>query len=184
MLRLYDPIDGEVLASGTPLTELNLKWWRTQIGYVPQEPTLFPGTLKENIACGKPGPATDEEVIVAAKAACAHEFISSLPDGYDTFNSGASIQLSGGQIQRIAIARALIRNPPILLLDEATSALDTESEKVVQEALEKIREERRLTTITVAHRLSTIVSSDKVCFGRSHFLWHQCRIYLISNSFS
>lgn len=132
---------------------------------VPQEPSLFPGTIRENIASGKPkedGPATDNEVVAAAKAACAHDFISSLPDGYDTFNSGASIQLSGGQIQRIAIARAMIRNPTILLLDEATSALDTESEKVVQDALARIRESRKLTTVTVAHRLTTIVSSDQI----------------------
>jgi ATP-binding cassette subfamily B (MDR/TAP) protein 1 len=165
LLRLYDPLAGQVLAGGVPLPDLNLKWWRSKIGYVPQEPSLFPGTIRDNIATGKPvsdGPASEPEVIAAAKAACAHEFISNLPDGYDTFYSGASAQLSGGQIQRIAIARAIIRDPAILLLDEATSALDTESEKVVQDALASIRRTRKLTTITVAHRLSSIVACDMI----------------------
>lgn len=132
---------------------------------MPQEPHLFIGSIRHNIACGKPaadGPPTDEEVIAAAKAACAHEFIESLPDGYDTFYSGASVQMSGGQIQRIAIARALMRDCSVLLLDEATSALDSESERVVQEALASIRKTRKLTTVTVAHRLSTIVHSDQI----------------------
>lgn len=166
LLRLYDPIGGEISVGtgGASLTEINLKWWREQIGYVSQEPSLFPGSVRDNIAAGKVGgdDATDAEVEAAARAASAHEFIADLPDGYDTFYSGSSIQLSGGQIQRISIARALIRNPKILLLDEATSALDTASERVVQDALEKIRQERKLTTITVAHRLSTIVTSDKI----------------------
>ena len=154
---------GNLLVDGIPLKEVNLKWWRSQIGYVPQEPHLFIGSIRYNIACGKAGgTATDEEVITAAKAACAHEFIEGLPDGYDTFYSGASIQMSGGQIQRIAIARALIRNCSILLLDEATSALDSESERVVQDALSSIRKTRKLTTVTVAHRLSTIVASDQI----------------------
>ena len=137
ILRMYDPIAGQVHAGGVPLTELNLKWWRSQIGYVAQEPSLMPGTIFDNIAAGRVGenghPATEkqieQEVIEAAKAASAHEFISELPDGYNTFYNGSSIQLSGGQIQRIAIARALIRNPSVLLLDEATSALDTQSGK-------------------------------------------------------
>jgi len=163
LLRLYDPIGGHIVVGGTYLEEVNLKWWRQQIGYVSQEPSLFPGSIKDNIAAGKcDGVATDEEVEVAAKAASAHDFIMDLPDSYDTFYSGSSIQLSGGQIQRISIARALIRNPKILLLDEATSALDTASERMVQDALDKIRETRKLTTVTVAHRLSTIVQSDKI----------------------
>ena len=164
LLRLYDPIGGKILIGRDriPLTEVNVKSWREQIGYVSQEPNLFPGTIRYNIASGSNGTATDEEVERAAKSASAHDFIMDLPDGYDTFYSGSSMQLSGGQIQRICIARALIRNPKILLLDEATSALDTSSEKVVQDALEKIRSERKLTTVTVAHRLSTIVHSDKI----------------------
>jgi ATP-binding cassette, subfamily B (MDR/TAP), member 1 len=121
-----------------------------------------PGTIRDNIARGKPTPATEEEIVEAAKAACAHEFISELADGYDTFYSGASLQISGGQAQRIAIARAIIRNPKILVLDEATSALDTQSERVVQDALAGIRQSRKLTTISVAHRLSTIINCDQI----------------------
>jgi len=164
ILRFYDPIDGCVRVDGTPLAELNLEWWRQNIGYVAQEPVMFPGTLYENIALGKSesGTVTREEVIAASKAACCDSFIKELPDGYDTFYSGASIQLSGGQMQRICIARAMIRNPSILLLDEATSALDTNSERQVQAAVENIRKTKKITTITVAHRLSTIVNSDSI----------------------
>ena len=167
ILRFYDPIAGAVRVDGTPLSELNLDWWRKQVGYVAQEPVMFPGTIYENIALGKSSgtdgeKVTREEVIAASKAACCHDFIEELPDGYDTFYSGASIQLSGGQMQRICIARAMVRNPSILLLDEATSALDTNSERQVQAAVENIRRTKSCTTVTVAHRLSTIVHSDEI----------------------
>ena len=149
-----------------PLTSLNLSWWRSQIGYVAQEPVIFPGTIHNNIAMGKPAsegpPPTTQEVIDAAKMACAHDFIVNLPDGYDTYFSGSSVQLSGGQMQRIAIARALIRNPKILVLDEATSALDQLSEEHVSEALTNIRTKKKVTTVTIAHRLTTIMDSDAI----------------------
>jgi ATP-binding cassette, subfamily B (MDR/TAP), member 1 len=157
LLRFYDPNQGEVLIDDKyPLTALNVSWWRGQIGYVAQDPIIFPGTVAENIAMGKiDGSApTQEEIEEAGKMACAHEFILNLPNGYDTFYSGSSVQLSGGQMQRICIARALIRNPKILVLDEATSALDQMSEEHVQEALANIRKQRKITTVTIAHRVS------------------------------
>jgi ATP-binding cassette subfamily B (MDR/TAP) protein 1 len=163
LLRLYDPQKGRILVDGKlSLTELNTKWWRSQIGYVAQSPSMFPGTIRDNITLGFLD-ATDKEVEEAARAACAHNFIMDLPDGYQTWNSGASIQLSGGQMQRISIARAMIRNPKLLILDEATSALDTQSEELVQEALENIRQHRQVTTVSIAHRLTTIMNSDKIC---------------------
>jgi ATP-binding cassette subfamily B (MDR/TAP) protein 1 len=155
--RFYDPSKGAVLLDGINIKDLQLKWMRSQIGLVSQEPALFATTIKENILFGKEG-ATHEEVIEAAKAANAHNFISSLPKGYDTQVGEKGVQMSGGQKQRIAIARAILKNPPILLLDEATSALDAESEKVVQGALEAASVGR--TTVVVAHRLSTIRTAD------------------------
>lgn len=167
LLRFYDPNQGEIMIDDKyPLTSLNLSWWRSQIGYVAQEPVIFPGTIHNNIAMGKPAsegpPPTTKEVIDAAKMACAHDFILNLPDGYDTYFSGSSVQLSGGQMQRIAIARALIRNPKILVLDEATSALDQLSEEHVSEALTNIRTKKKVTTVTIAHRLTTIMDSDAI----------------------
>ncbi|CAN0221631.1 unnamed protein product [Ectocarpus fasciculatus] len=129
LLRFYDPTSGTVTLDGTDIKSLNVAWYRQQIGYVGQEPVLFAGTIALNIANGKLGAAQDE-IIAAAKAANAHEFIKSFPESYNTEVGEGGFQLSGGQKQRIAIARAVIKDPAILLLDEATSALDSESEKV------------------------------------------------------
>ena len=147
------------MLDGTNIKDLNLQWLRNQIGVVSQEPVLFNVSIAENISYGKEG-ATMDDIQTAAKTANAHNFISELPDGYDTLVGEGGIQLSGGQKQRVAIARALVKDPKILLLDEATSALDTESEKVVQNALDKAREGR--TTIIIAHRLSTIQTADVI----------------------
>ncbi|KAK2967863.1 hypothetical protein RJ640_029857 [Escallonia rubra] len=155
--RFYDPLGGEILLDGVPTDKLQLRWLRSQMGLVSQEPALFATTIKENIIFGKED-ATMEEVIEAAKASNAHSFISQLPQGYNTQAGERGVQMSGGQKQRIAIARAIIKAPRILLLDEATSALDTESERVVQEALDKAAMGR--TTIIVAHRLSTIQNAN------------------------
>ncbi|GAB9477003.1 Multidrug resistance protein abc superfamily [Globisporangium polare] len=159
--RFYDPVQGEVLLDGKNVKDLNLNWLRSQIGLVGQEPTLFIGTIAENIAYGME--CSEEEVEAAAKMANAHDFITRFPDGYKTQVGMKGEQLSGGQKQRIAIARAILKNPEILLLDEATSALDSESEKIVQEALDKVVALKRRTTIIIAHRLSTIRKADKIC---------------------
>ncbi|KAL3525996.1 hypothetical protein ACH5RR_014368 [Cinchona calisaya] len=151
--RFYDTLGGEILLDGIKIDKLQLKWLRSQMGLVSQEPTLFATTIKENILFGKED-ASMEDIIEAAKASNAHNFICQLPQGYDTQVGEGGLQMSGGQKQRIAIARAIIKVPKILLLDEATSALDAESERVVQEALDKAVVGR--TTIIVAHRLSTI----------------------------
>ncbi|CAL4970906.1 unnamed protein product [Urochloa decumbens] len=155
--RFYDPSAGEVTLDGVNIQRLRLKWLRAQMGLVSQEPALFATSIRENILFGKEE-ATEDEVIAAAKAANAHIFISQLPQGYDTQVGEHGVQMSGGQKQRIAIARAIIKSPKILLLDEATSALDTNSELVVQEALELASMGR--TTIVIAHRLSTIQNAD------------------------
>lgn len=157
--RFYDPLGGEILLDGVAIDKLQLKWLRSQMGLVSQEPALFATTIKENILFGKED-ATMEEVVEAAKASNAHNFISQLPQGYDTQVGERGVQMSGGQKQRIAIARAIIKKPRILLLDEATSALDSESERVVQEALDKAAVGR--TTIIIAHRLSTIRNADTI----------------------
>jgi len=157
--RFYDPMEGEILLDGENIKNLQLKWLRSQIGLVHQEPALFAASIRENMLFGKDD-ATMDEIISVAKDSNAHNFITQLPKGYDTQVGEGGVQMSGGQKQRIAIARALLRNPSILLLDEATSALDAESEKVVQDALGKASIGR--TTLIVAHRLSTIQGADKI----------------------
>ncbi|KAF1775143.1 P-loop containing nucleoside triphosphate hydrolase [Phytophthora cactorum] len=161
--RFYDPVAGEVLLDSHNIKHLNLSWLRSQIGLVGQEPTLFIGTIAENISYGLAEQPSQQEIEEAAKMANAHDFITQFPDGYDTQVGMKGEQLSGGQKQRIAIARAILKNPNILLLDEATSALDSESEKVVQEALDKVVALKRRTTIVIAHRLSTIRRADVIC---------------------
>jgi ATP-binding cassette subfamily B (MDR/TAP) protein 1 len=160
--RFYDPTSGTLTLGDTNLSTLNPRKYRSQVGLVQQEPTLFQGTIGENIALGIDTTAdvSDEKIISALRAANAWTFVSSLPDGLATPAGPNGTQLSGGQRQRIAIARALIRNPRILLLDEATSALDTESEKVVQQALAEAAREGERITVAVAHRLSTIKDAD------------------------
>lgn len=157
--RFYDPTSGRVLIDGVDLKELGTKTLRQQLGMVPQETILFRGTIEENIAYGRIG-ASHEDIIAAAKAANVHEFVSQLPDGYQTIVGERGATLSGGQRQRVAIARAILRNPKILILDEATSALDTASEALVQEALERLMQNR--TTFVIAHRLSTIQRADRI----------------------
>jgi len=159
--RFYDPLEGIVTIDGRDIKTYNLRSLRKHIALVSQEPTLFGGTIKENIAYGSYGDKVDEsEIIEASKAANAHDFISSLKDGYDTLCGDRGVQLSGGQKQRIAIARAILKNPDVLLLDEATSALDSQSEKLVQDTLEKVMVGR--TSVVVAHRLSTIQNCDLI----------------------
>ncbi|CAA7015678.1 unnamed protein product [Microthlaspi erraticum] len=162
--RFYEPKSGEILLDGNDIKSLKLKWLREQMGLVSQEPALFATTIASNILLGKEN-ANMDQVIEAAKAANADSFIKSLPNGYNTQVGEGGTQLSGGQKQRIAIARAVLRNPKILLLDEATSALDAESEKIVQQALDNVMEQR--TTIVVAHRLSTIRNVDKIVVLRN-----------------
>jgi len=157
--RFYDPDEGCVLLDGRDIREIKLSSLRRHIGLVPQETVLFAGTVRDNIAYGRPE-ATFDEVVEAAKAANAHGFISALPDGYDTVVGERGVKLSGGERQRIAIARAILKNPRVLILDEATSSLDSESERVVQEALEKLMEGR--TTLLIAHRLSTVRRATRI----------------------
>ncbi|XP_012942089.1 ATP-dependent translocase ABCB1 [Aplysia californica] len=159
--RFYDVDSGCLLVDGVDIRKINLQWYRKQLGIVSQEPTLFDSSIAENIAYGDNSrDVSMDEIIQAARQANIHTFVSSLPQGYQTNVGDKGTQLSGGQKQRIAIARALVRNPKILLLDEATSALDTESEKVVQEALDRASQHR--TCIVIAHRLSTIQNADKI----------------------
>lgn len=157
--RFYDVTGGSIRIDGTDIRDIRLKSLRSHIGIVQQEVYLFVGTIYDNIRYGRPD-ATREEVIQAAKSANAHEFIMSMPDGYETDIGQRGIKLSGGQKQRISIARVFLKNPPILIFDEATSALDNESERVVQESLEVLAKNR--TTFVIAHRLSTIRNAERI----------------------
>ena len=159
LLRFYDPASGRIELDGVATRDLSLQDLRGRIGLVPQDAVIFSTSALENIRYGKPG-ATDEEVKAAASAAFAHEFISALPEGFDTFLGERGVRLSGGQRQRIAIARAMLKNSPLLLLDEATSALDAESERMVQAALESAMKDR--TTLVIAHRLATVKKADRI----------------------
>lgn len=161
--RFYDPASGSLEYMGHDLKSLNVHWYRDQIGYVGQEPTLFNETIAKNIAYGAPN-ATQAEIEDAAKQANAHMFIKSFANGYQTSVGERGGQLSGGQKQRVAIARALVKKPKVLILDEATSALDSESEAIVQAALDKLMQSRDHTTLVIAHRLSTIANADKIAF--------------------
>jgi ATP-binding cassette, subfamily B, bacterial len=159
LLRFYDPDSGRVSIDDRRLTDLRPEDVRAQIGMVPQDTVLFGASARENIRYGRPS-ATDAEIEAAAVAAAADEFLRKLPQGYDTFLGERGTRLSGGQRQRIALARAILKDPPILLLDEATSSLDAESERLVQEALEKLMQGR--TTIIIAHRLATVLKADRI----------------------
>lgn len=157
--RFYDVTDGRVTIDGNDVRKLTLESLRSQIGLVSQDVYLFGGSIKDNIAYGKPN-ATMDEIVDAAKKANIHDFIMELPDKYDTFVGERGTRLSGGQKQRISIARVFLKNPPVLILDEATSALDNESERFIQKSLEELAKDR--TTITIAHRLSTIRNADEI----------------------
>jgi len=157
--RFYDVDAGHVLIDGVDVRQYTKESLRSQVGFVLQDTVLFHGTIKSNIAYGRAG-ASDAQIVEAAKLANAHEFISAMPQGYDSLVGERGLTLSGGQRQRIGIARAIIRNCPILILDEPTAALDTESERLVMEGLSTLMRGR--TVITIAHRLSTIRDADKI----------------------
>ena len=160
--RFYPPTEGTIRLDGAPIDSFSLSDWRRSIGYVPQDSPLLSGTIRENLLYGVDRAVSREELEQAARDANAHEFISALPNGYETDVGERGVKLSGGQRQRIAIARALLRNPSLLLLDEATSSLDSASESAVQEALGRLMEGR--TTLVIAHRLSTVIDADQILF--------------------
>lgn len=159
LLRFFDPENGSVLLDGVPLDRMRRSEFRKKLAFVPQDPVIFADTVLSNIRFGWPE-ASDAQIFEAAKAAAAHEFITELPDGYDTYVGERGVMLSGGQKQRLAIARAILRDAPVLMLDEATSALDAESERAVQTAVERLATER--TTLIVAHRLATVKKADRI----------------------
>jgi ABC-type multidrug transport system fused ATPase/permease subunit len=159
LMRFYEPTTGAVIVDGEPATSYPLSEYRSAIAIVPQDVLLFGGTIAENIGYGRPE-ATAEEIREAARLSNALEFIESFPEGFETIVGERGVQLSGGQRQRVAIARAILKNPSILILDEATSSLDSESERLVQQALDRVMQNR--TTVIIAHRLSTIRNADRV----------------------
>ena len=158
--RYYNPTSGSIQLDGSDIRDMSLASYRSHLSLVQQEPVLYQGTIRENIALGLKEEATEERIYEACRQANIFDFVSSLPDGLTTSCGSRGSLFSGGQRQRIAIARALIRRPRLLLLDEATSALDTESERIVQEALDQAKDGR--TTVAIAHRLSTIKHSDRI----------------------
>ena len=169
--RFYDPSGGRSCSTGTICTSLRRADFRQAIALVPQDPVIFAATARENIRFGRPD-ASDAEIEAAARAAAAHDFSRELPKGYDTYVGERGVMLSGGQKQRIAIARAILRDAPVLLLDEATSALDAESERAVQDAVERLAKDR--TTLVVAHRLATVKKADRiVVFDRPGGSWRR-----------
>ena len=159
LLRLFDLTGGSIQIDGQDISSVTLESLWRNVSYVPQDPILFHRSLKENIRYGKPN-ATEYEMIAAAKKARCHEFISSLPHGYETFVGERGVKLSGGERQRVAIARAILKNAPILVLDEATSSLDSESELLIQQSLAELMKGK--TVIAIAHRLSTIMKMDRI----------------------
>ena len=159
IMRMYDPTEGIIEIDGVNVKDISQQTLRSQMGVVLQETHLFSGSIRDNIKYAMPY-ATDAEVIRAARAANAHDFIMRLPEGYNTIVGEKGYSLSGGERQRVAIARALIHNPPILILDEATAALDTETEKLIQDAIDKLTDNR--TTFAIAHRLSTLRNASKI----------------------
>jgi ATP-binding cassette subfamily B protein len=159
LFRFYDVTSGAVLIDGQDVREVTQASLRAAIGVVPQDTVLFNDTIHYNIAYGRDG-ASEEEIVVAAKSAQIHDFIETLPDGYQTMVGERGLKLSGGEKQRVAIARTILKNPPILILDEATSALDTGTEQEIQDSLKRLSADR--TVLTIAHRLSTVVDSDEI----------------------
>ncbi len=159
LLRFFDPESGSILLDGVPLDKMRRSEFRKKLAFVPQDPAVFADTVMSNIRFGWPE-ASAAQIVEAAKAAAAHEFITELPDGYDTYVGERGVMLSGGQKQRLAIARAILRDAPVLMLDEATSALDAESEQAVKAAVERLATER--TTLIVAHRLATVKKADRI----------------------
>ncbi len=157
--RFYDVTDGQILIDGVDIRDYDIKWLRRQVGMVLQEPYLFHGTIADNIRYGN-AEAAESQIIAAARAANAHDFIVSFPDGYDTMVGERGQSLSGGERQRISIARAILHNPRILILDEATSSVDTETEKQIQQALDRLVAGR--TTFAIAHCLSTLQAADRL----------------------